>query len=639
MNNFIIGTAGHIDHGKTELIKSLTGIETDRLKEEKKRGISIELGFTYINLPDGQKVGIVDVPGHEKFIKNMLAGASGIDLVILVVAANEGFMPQTVEHLDILNMLNIKNGFIVLTKTDLVDKEWIDLVKEDIKDRIKGTFLENTSIIEVSNVNKDGIEDVKKEIFKYSNTIEREESNKLPRLPIDRVFTISGHGTIVTGTLNSGFLNIGESIEIYPSRKISRIRSIQVHDKPVDIAYAGQRVAINLANVKKDEIQRGDILAKIDSMENTMMLDAKIKLLESFDKVLENRTRVRVYIGAKEVLARVVILNKKCLYPGEEAYVQLRLEEKISVDIKDRFIIRFYSPMYTIGGGLVLNSNPNKHKRFDDSVINSLRLYDTNNVSQIIYNFINDANESFLSFSDISKYIPLYEEVIIKYLKDLKVCGKIIELNTEKDFYYTSLVKMEKINVQIIDYLKNYHNSNPLKQGVLKEEFKNKFFEKLNSNLYNKYIDYLIKQDIIEYDKEFIKLKEFQIKENKEIKESLKIISKLIEENGYKIPKIGDVFSKLHLDMEEDLFYDIVNIGKINGNLVKINNEYFITKRQKINILNRLEKYFEEYETISVAAFRDLLRTNRKISIAILEYLDFQKITIRKGDTRIFNKK
>lgn len=388
MKHIIIGTAGHIDHGKTTLIKALTGRNTDRLKEERERGISIELGFTYFDLPNGQRAGIIDVPGHEKFIKNMLAGVIGIDIVLLVIAADEGIMPQTLEHLAILDLLGIEKGFIVLTKTDLVDEEWVELVEDDIQNEIKDTFLRNSPIVRVSSTKGKGVEDVISLINEYSMELEDREADDIPRLPVDRVFSISGFGTVVTGTLLSGKFEIGDEVQIYPGDTLGRIRNLQVHDKDSNIAYAGQRVAINLAGVKKDNLHRGSVIASVDSMKDTMMLDVKVKLLKSLDRTIENRIRLKLYIGTEEVLCRMVLLDKDELHPGEEAYAQLRLEEKIVAKRGDRFILRFYSPMFTIGGGEILDPNPDKKKRFDDDSIEELMILETGSPKHILEEII-----------------------------------------------------------------------------------------------------------------------------------------------------------------------------------------------------------------------------------------------------------
>ena len=374
MKHIIVGTAGHIDHGKTTLIKALTGRETDTLDEEKKRGISINLGFTFFDLPSGKRVGIVDVPGHEKFIKNMLAGASGLDMVMLVVAADEGVMPQTVEHIDILSFLNIKNGLIVLTKSDMVEPEFRELVKEDIKERMKGTFLEDAEILEVDSVSKRGIPELIQKLDDMSEQIEEKNENSPARLNIDRVFTIKGHGTVVTGTLLEGKISVDDDLVVYPENLKAKIRSIQVHGEDENTAYAGQRTAINISNVKKDEIGRGDVLAAPDSLEESMMLDVKMNIIKHVDKTLKHWDRLRLYHGTREILCRAVPLDKEEIAPGENGFVQLRLEESIVSKKGDTFVVRSYSPMATIGGGVIIDASPKKHKRFDEDVIEALKV-------------------------------------------------------------------------------------------------------------------------------------------------------------------------------------------------------------------------------------------------------------------------
>ena len=331
MKNIIIGTAGHIDHGKTSLIKALTGRDTDTLKEEKQRGISINLGFTYFDLPSNKRAGIVDVPGHEKFIKNMLAGSSGIDIVLLVVACDEGVMPQTIEHLDILNFLDIKNGIIVLTKCQKVDEDFKELVKEDIRERLEGTFLDNVDIIEVDSISGYGIDKLINKIDDISNAIESKNEDSPSRLNIDRVFSVKGFGTIITGTLLEGKIKINDELLIYPKGIKAKIRGIQVHGENVEVAYAGQRTAINISNVKVEEIERGDVLADINSLEESKMLDVKISLVKHTSRELKHWDRLKLYHGTKETLCRAVPLDKDYIKKNESAYVQLRLEEGIVV--------------------------------------------------------------------------------------------------------------------------------------------------------------------------------------------------------------------------------------------------------------------------------------------------------------------
>ena len=367
MKNIIIGTAGHVDHGKTALIKALTGIETDRIKEEKKRGITIELGFAYLDLPDGEKAGIIDVPGHEKFIKNMLAGAGGIHIAMLVIAADEGVMPQTREHLDILSLLGIRRGVVVITKGDL---EWKPGLREEIQMFVAGTFLEKAAVVVTSAVDGRGIEDLRRILWQMcleetqgGDYAQRNASVNSFRLPIDRVFSLKGFGTIVTGTLLDGALDMDSSAMLYPKAQLVKVRGIQVHGQNVSRAFPGQRVAVNLAGIGKEEISRGEILAAADSMESTMMADVKLRLLKSGHRSLKSGARVHLYHGAAELICKVILLDREVMKTGEEAVVQLRMEQQTAMKAGDHFVIRFYSPVETIGGGVVENPNALKRKR------------------------------------------------------------------------------------------------------------------------------------------------------------------------------------------------------------------------------------------------------------------------------------
>ena len=370
----IIGTAGHVDHGKTCLIKALTGIDTDRLKEEKKRGITIELGFAWMDFPGGERVGIVDVPGHEKFVRNMLAGVGGMDLVMLVVAADEGIMPQTVEHLDILSILGIRQGIIVITKTDLADPELVELVEEDIRELTEGTFLENAPVVPVSVYKNQGLDQLKKILYEMYQKLPDHKETRAFRLPVDRVFTLKGFGTVVTGTLLGGKIKKDQEAFLYPENVPVKIRSIQVHEQGVEAAHAGQRVALNLPDRKKEEISRGDVIAFKNSMYPSMMADVSLTVLRHTGRVVKNGSRVHIYHGTKELLGKVILLDREELKAGETCYAQLRLEEETVMEKGDRFVIRFYSPAETIGGGSILDACPRKHKRKDRKVLRNVGL-------------------------------------------------------------------------------------------------------------------------------------------------------------------------------------------------------------------------------------------------------------------------
>src|SRR6056297_1099275 len=426
--NIIIGTAGHIDHGKTTLIKALTGADTDRLKQEKERGISIELGFTSFELSNQNQVGIIDVPGHEKFIKNMLAGAAGVDLALLVVAADEGMMPQSKEHLAILDLLDVKHGVVALTKIDKVDEEWKKLVIEDTREKLAGSFLEGAAIIPVSAVEKKGIADLKTEINTIVDKISSKETESNTYFPIDRVFTLKGFGTIVTGTLFRGVIEVEDELELYPESKKLRVRSLQVHNDQVQKVYPGQRVGINLSGIDKDELQRGDVLAKVDSLFKTKYFEANLKMLEDLSFVLKNGDQIRFHIGSKEIIGRVYLYDKKELFPGEEAYVQFSLEEEIAAYLGEKFVIRRYSPMNLIGGGKVIIVDPPPRKRNEQQVTEILKEIEAGDWKKRIEIFINSKKFESASREYLLKKSSLQENELIKILQDLKEDQRIIRL-------------------------------------------------------------------------------------------------------------------------------------------------------------------------------------------------------------------
>ena len=632
MKHIIIGTAGHIDHGKTTLIRALTGRNTDRLKEEQKRGISIELGFTYFDLPSGKRAGIIDVPGHEKFIKNMLAGVMGIDIVLLVVAADEGVMPQTSEHLAILDLLGIDKGFIVLTKADLVEEEWLELVKEEVKEEVKGTFLEDSPIISVSSIRKTGIEEVTKLIDELTLEVEDREIDDMPRLPVDRVFTIAGFGTVITGTLLSGKLNTGDEIQVFPGNKLGRIRSLQVHDEDTPTAYAGQRVAINIAGLKKEDIDRGDVVAPINSMKETLMLDVKVKLIKDINRTIDNRTRIRLYIGTKEVLCRIIILDKDVLNPGEESYAQLRLEEEIVAKRGDRFIIRFYSPMFTIGGGEVLEPNPTKKKRFDEEVLKELQIKEEGDSIDIIEKIILDKSDTFPTIKEISTFTAMLENKVKESVEKLVMDDRVVLFNLTKKIHVIHIDYFNKLKEDIIEELKYYHKRYPLKPGMPKEEIRSKFLKNMKPRLGDMFIDLLIENGYIEQKMENIHISGFEIKYS-DLQLKLKSdLIRLYRENIFMPPKREDLVNIL--DYNKDEIEQVLNSVIENGELIKLSDEVYLYKESYEEGLKILKDYIDENGSITVAEYRDTLNTNRRVALSLLEYFDQLKITERNGDKR-----
>ncbi|MCT4661614.1 MAG: selenocysteine-specific translation elongation factor [Tissierellales bacterium] len=633
MSNFIIGTAGHIDHGKTTLIKALTGHETDRLEQEKERGISIELGFTYFDLENGTKAGIVDVPGHERFLKNMLAGVSGMDMVMLVIAADEGIMKQTKEHLDILNMLELHHGIVVLTKKNLVDEDWLELVQEDIKDSLEGTFLENAPILSVDSVSGEGIAELKQLLSDMSEKIEAKSDEGIPRLPVDRIFTITGFGTVVTGTLISGTFKVGDEVSVYPASKSTKIRGIQVHGEASNEAHAGQRVALNLSNIKKSEIERGDIVAPPKTFTNTMMLDVKVQMLKDAPRIIENRTRLRLYHGAREVLCRAVVLDREYVGPGEEAYVQLRLEEEIVAKKEDRFVLRFYSPMDTIGGGVIIEPNPPKRKRFDENALKEIELMETGDSNELVLNKIKQSKGYFATMKTLALELGQSNKILEADISDLKEENKIHELKVYSENYYIADSSYQMLVQQLKDHLSDFHRDYPLRDGAIKEEMRSKYFQNVNSNVFDVFIQLLESKSEIKVKDKAIALYDFEKSYDDESRAIYNALSKEFEEGAY-APKNSFEIIEAYSQKEQPLVNEIYNAMLIEGTLIKVSNIVTYHKKYYDEAIEYLKKHISENGGITMAEFRDKLGISRKYAVAFLEFLDSQKITIREGDIR-----
>ncbi|WP_018248844.1 selenocysteine-specific translation elongation factor [Orenia marismortui] len=630
--NLIIGTAGHIDHGKTTLIKALTGIDTDRLVAEKKRGISIELGFSYLELSNGLQLGIIDVPGHEKFIKNMLAGAGGVDLALLVVAADEGFMPQTEEHLAILELLNVEEGIIVVTKSDLVEREWLELVIEEIKEEIKGSFLEGAPILSISAVAGQGIDSLKSELERMTAKITNKDQRGNVYLPIDRVFSLSGHGTIITGTLLKGSIKVGEKLRVYPQGIESRVRSIEVHNQEVEVAYPGQRVGINLAGVDREQLNRGDVLATIDTLVATKYLHAQLKLLSTAPLVLESGQRIRLHLGAKEVLGRVHLLNQKELYPGETALVEFKLEEEVVANSKEPYILRRYSPMTTIGGGEILDNNPTLHRKFDDKVIETLEIKAKGSLEERIELELKLSDHRPLLVSDLIKKTSLDARRLNSTLLDLKARRQAIELKTGIESTWLHIEHYLSLKAETLKNLEEYHQQYPLRLGMAKEELRTKLALKLSVNEYDLILEELEQKEKIEVNSSLVKLREFKVKLNLKEEKIKEEIIKTYQEAGFIPPKIEEVIDRFR---EESLVKDIVDLLVEREELIKINSEIYMHDQYFRRSEKILKDYLEEEGEIELREFRDLLKSSRKYTQLLLEYFDQQGLTKRIGDQRI----
>lgn len=625
MKNVILGTAGHIDHGKTTLIKALTGRETDNLKEEKQRGISINLGFTYFDLPSKKRVGIVDVPGHEKFIKNMLAGACGIDIVLLVVAADEGVMPQTVEHLDILNYLGVKKGIIVLTKCDLVDEDFISLVKDEVKEKTKGLFIENAPIVEVDSVSGRGLEELVKKIDEISEDIEEKKIDAPARMSIDRVFSLKGFGTIVTGTLIEGKISIDDEMTIYPSEKKVKVRNLQVHGCDVKTAYAGQRTAINLSNIKVSEIQRGDVIAETGSVEESMMIDVNISLVEHCKKSLKHWDRIRVFHGTKQILCRIVPLNEDEIPYGESGYAQLRLEEKIVAKKGDRFIIRSYSPMDTIGGGIIIDTAPKKHKIYDESVIETLKIKEKGELKDIIEEYLKLNLSNYITLKDLISYTGDKEEYVKEGLDVLIKENKVIPVNK----YYLHISHYNKLKDKTMDILNKYHKQYRLRKGILKEELRSRVDSKLKVKDMDIILNKMAEDKQIKVRDNLVSNYEFEVVFNQKQLSIKKEIENITRKN-----KLSCLVTKDEI-CNKNKFYEEVLEALIGDTIQKLDDTYYVDKDIYENMKNELINYLKQNNQITVSQFRDITNSNRKTSIAILEHFDRNRITKRIDDKRV----
>lgn len=638
MKHFILGTAGHIDHGKTSLVRGMTGRDTDRLKEERERGISIESGFTWVDLPSGDRVGIVDVPGHERFIKNMLAGASGIDIVMLVIAADEGIMPQTKEHLNILSLLKIENGIVVITKIDMVDDEWLEMITDSIKDGLKGTFLENASIIKVSSTTKEGIDVLLKEITEMTQRIDSRTGEGFFRLPVDRVFTITGFGTVVTGTLTAGQISEGSKVTIYPEGIETKVRSIQIHEQPAPMAIAGQRVALNLAGVPKESIKRGDIVAFPGSMETTMMLDGRMELLKDSLVEIENRDRLRLHLGTAEVMCRVVLLDREVLKPGESTLVQLRLEEPIACRKGDPFVLRFYSPMITVGGGTVIDGNPPKRKRFKEDTINELSVKEKGEPKDVVNQYLIKNGYLYNDRKTILENIQgLSEEEYLEIIMTLVNEEKVISIKLGNDIWDIHQACIHDVGAQAGEILNDFHLKQPLKKGMAREEFKQKLFRGEKNKLFDSIVELLKQQEFIEIEGQIIFLKNFKISFTGTQMEIGNYIMKKLKEGGYSPLK----YSELENDWvkEKKNFKAVYGALAERGDIIILDDEIAFEKEVFTSAYELILSSLKQNGKIQLPEVRDLMNTSRKYAMAMLDYLDRNKVTKRVGDDRVLSER
>lgn len=623
MRYIILGTAGHIDHGKSSLVKALTGIDPDRLKEEKERGITIDIGFADLAYPDDElTVGIVDVPGHEKLISNMLAGAGGIDMVLMVIAADEGIMPQSREHLAICDLLNIQSGLIAVTKADLVEKEWLSLVADEISSFVKGTFLEHAPIVPVSSRTGDNLDLLKKEIRELALSITPKTSGGLFRLPIDRVFTLKGFGTVVTGTAVSGAISVDAPLDILPCGVTTKVRGLHSHGKAITKAYAGQRVAINLQGVDKDELRRGDVAVAPSSFTPTKTLDLSLDLLKDVPP-LKNRGLVHFYTGTPETVARVILYEHEELKAGEHCFCQFRLQDPVIAMAGDRYIIRRFSPLQTLGGGEVLDPTPGRRRRKDG--IEDLIIYRTGQLGQKIELKIQKAGLTGISVPALTGWINADRPAMQQALKILEQTGALIR----HEDILIHVHAFDLINSRVQELLRAFHKEHPLKPGMVKEEVR------AHLNVDTKLFNFLISslKDVI-VDKDLIRLKTFTVALSGAAEVHKTKILELLTKGEFQPPTKQEMAETLKMDQKQ--ITDILTILAKERSVVRINESVYLSAAAYERMISLLRTFFLKKPELTVAEFRDLLNTSRKFALPYLEHLDAAKVTLRLGDVRKF---
>ncbi len=631
MKQIILGTAGHIDHGKTSLIKAVTGIDTDRLKEEKLRGITIELGFAWLDLANGQRVGIVDVPGHEKFVKNMVAGATGIDLVALIIAADEGVMPQTREHLDICRLLGIKHGLVVLTKIDMVDEEWLELVTDDVQSFLRDSFLEDAPIVPVSSLTGKGLPEFMKCLERLCEDVPERSSKSLFRLPVDRVFTMKGFGTVITGSLVSGKIRVGETVTIYPSGIQSKVRGIQVHNQPVDEATAGVRTAINFQGLDRAAINRGDVLALANTLKPSYMVDVDLEYLGFDKKPLKNRKKVRFYTGSSEIVGNVILLDREELAAGQSAVAQLRLEDPLSVVRDDPFVMRSYSPIRTIGGGRIINPVPGKHKRFKEPVMANLRHLAEIHSKEIITYHIKESGLHGVAFSDLIIMTNIAEKELEQELQHLLSQKAVLQVDRENRVFLHGSV-FDELREKTIQILETYHKEHPLKAGMIKEALKSQLPRALGLRTLNLLIQELSKSDKVVQEKEIIRLSGHRIALKADQKDIRYKMREAYLKGGLQPP----YFKELVVSMGEnaDHVKDILGHMLEEGLLVKVKEGLYFHKDVIEDLKNKLVAFLRANSEITTPQLKEITGVSRKYMIPLIEYFDDTKVTLRVGDVR-----
>jgi selenocysteine-specific elongation factor len=638
----VIGTAGHVDHGKSSLVEALTGIDPDRLREEKEREMTIVLGFAWLTLPNGGPVGIIDVPGHKDFIRNMLAGVGGIDAALLVIAADEGIMPQTREHLDILDLLEVSGGVIALTKTDLVDDpEWLDLVTADVMEQVEGTCMEGVPIVPVSARTGEGLDALVAELQACLQGIPERADRGRPRLPIDRTFTVAGFGTVVTGTLMDGTMRVGQEVEVLPAGQRARIRGLQTHMHKIDEAVPGSRVAINLSGVGKDEISIGDVVTVPGWLRSTLLIDVQLHYLSGAPQALKHNTEVDFFHGAAEVPARVRLLGVEAMAPGERGWAQLRLSRPVALVRGDRFILRWLSPSITVGGGIVVDPSPRRrHRRFRPEVIERLETLAHGTPEDIVLQAL-EADQPCEARQLVQK-LTLPAETIESALNALLVAGQVLILDDPEGAiqeltrpqasgrFLLSAFGWREIVERMRTALNAYHAAYPLRQGMSREELRSRLQERLpglGGRLFNQLIAFAEQKGVVGQDETSVWLADHAVRLTPEQQARVDELLQRFQRSSYTSPSVAESVGQVG----EDVFSALV----ARGTLVRLSDDVVYLDETVAEMKGRVVDHIRREGSVTIAQVRDLFGASRKYALALMEYLDEQRVTRRVGDTRV----
>lgn len=636
----IMGTAGHIDHGKTALVKALSGIDCDRLAEEKKRGITIELGFAFLDLPGGARLGIIDVPGHERFVKNMVAGAAGIDFVTLVIAADEGIMPQTREHLDICSLLGVRTGLVALTKIDLVDADWLAMVTEDVRAALAGTFLEKAPILPVSAHTGHGVPELRQALADIAARSETSRKSDLARLPIDRVFTLKGHGTVVTGTLLAGTLSTGDDVLLYPSGKKTKIRSLQSHGQSVDASPAGCRTAANLTNLEVEDIERGEVLAKPGTLFPEMAFVVELTCLGSSPRPIKHRTEVHVHHGTREILARIHLLDREALTPGQTAVCQIRFPEPMVGVCGDRLVIRSGAPLRTIAGGRVLAPMGIAIKRFDATVLAALTALASATGTDLVAGHLRLAATNGLGFARLMTLTGLDSKSLDKALTSLSNQGhaSLVDRDGPEGRHYLHSEAIAALTASLLAAVAAFHQREPLKLGISRSELASAWGKNLPPKLLHFLVEKLLRAKELMADQDVLRLPDHAVSLAADQTALRQALVTAYQHGGLTPPNPKDILTPLGLTMKEAL--PVYKLLVTEGVLVKAQENTYFCAAAVARLIETVRAFYAAGNTdMGPAEFKELTGLSRKFLIPLLEYLDKEKVTVRVGDKRLLRQK